>query len=56
VRVLPGGYLGRADANGINPGAAYIRVALVASEAEVARGLAAIRDTLGAPKFSEKVG
>ena len=56
VRVLPGGYLGRAAADGINPGGAYIRVALVASEAEVARGLAAIRDTLGAMKFSEKVG
>ena len=29
VRVLPGAYLSRADAEGRNPGAAYIRVALV---------------------------
>ncbi|TPE53121.1 aminotransferase class I/II-fold pyridoxal phosphate-dependent enzyme [Amaricoccus solimangrovi] len=55
VRVLPGGYLGRAGADGVNPGAPYIRVALVAPEAEVARGLGAIRDTLGAGRFSEKV-
>ena len=27
--MLPGGYMARADANGVNPGAAYIRVALV---------------------------
>ncbi|MCU0839280.1 MAG: aminotransferase class I/II-fold pyridoxal phosphate-dependent enzyme [Rhodospirillales bacterium] len=30
VRVLPGAYLGRADAGGVNPGAAYIRIALTA--------------------------
>ena len=29
LRVLPGGYLAREDQHGINPGAAYIRVALV---------------------------
>lgn len=46
VRVLPGGYLGRADADGINPGAAYIRVALVAPIEAVERGLQAIRDRL----------
>ncbi|MFO1104533.1 MAG: aminotransferase class I/II-fold pyridoxal phosphate-dependent enzyme [Amaricoccus sp.] len=46
VRVLPGGYLGRADADGINPGAAYIRVALVAPLEAVERGLQAIRDRL----------
>lgn len=55
VRVLPGGYLGRAGEDGVNPGAAYLRVALVAPEAEVARGLEAIRETLGASKISEKV-
>ena len=53
VRVLPGGYLGRAGADGVNPGARYIRVALVAPEADVARGLAAIRETMG--EISEKV-
>ena len=45
VRVLPGAYLGRA-AGGANPGAGYVRVALVADEDEVRRGLAAIRETL----------
>ena len=29
LRVLPGAYLSRADENGVNPGQAYIRVALV---------------------------
>ena len=47
VRVLPGGYLGRATADGGNPGQDYIRVALVADAAEVERGLEAIRATLG---------
>jgi aspartate/methionine/tyrosine aminotransferase len=46
VRVLPGGYLGRATADGPNPGHPYVRVALVAPAAEVERGLAASRDTL----------
>ncbi len=47
VRVLPGGYLGRETAEHGNPGAPYIRVALVADAASVARGLTAIRDILG---------
>ncbi len=46
IRVLPGAYLSRAVA-GEDPGKGYIRVALVASQDEVARGLAAIRDTIG---------
>lgn len=29
VRILPGGYLARADERGVNPGDAYVRVALV---------------------------
>jgi aspartate/methionine/tyrosine aminotransferase len=29
IKVLPGGYMARADAHGVNPGAPYIRVALV---------------------------
>jgi len=29
IKVLPGGYMGRPDASGYNPGAAFIRVALV---------------------------
>lgn len=37
VLVLPGSYLGRA-VDGINPGAGYVRLALVAGEDEVAEG------------------
>ena len=51
VKVLPGGYLGRAAADGVNPGDEYIRVALVAGPAEVARGLTAIRAVLGQMRF-----
>lgn len=45
VRVLPGGYLGRA-VNGVNPGQEYIRVALVGPVQEVQRGITSIRDCL----------
>ncbi len=45
VRVLPGGYLARASA-GLTPGADHIRVAMVAAEEDVARGLTAIRQSL----------
>lgn len=45
VRVLPGAYLSR-DADGENPGAAYIRVAMVAPTQEMQRGLTLIRDCL----------
>ncbi|MBF0096655.1 MAG: succinyldiaminopimelate transaminase [Magnetococcales bacterium] len=34
VTVLPGGYLGRPDVNGHNPGTDYVRIALVASREE----------------------
>jgi aspartate/methionine/tyrosine aminotransferase len=51
VRVLPGGYLGRATEAGPSPGRDYIRVALVAGEADVERGLVAIRDALGQSIF-----
>jgi aspartate/methionine/tyrosine aminotransferase len=43
VRVLPGAYLSR-DVNGSNPGASYIRVAMVAPKNEMRRGLLALRD------------
>ena len=56
VRVLPGGYLGRATAEAENPGRDYIRVALVAGPAEVGRGLDAIRSTLGQATTQERVG
>jgi aspartate/methionine/tyrosine aminotransferase len=45
VRVLPGAYLSR-EAGGHNPGAAYIRVALVASYDETKAGLTALRDCI----------
>ncbi len=45
VRVLPGAYLGR-EVDGSNPGAPYIRVAMVAPEDELRRGLEAIRGCL----------
>jgi aspartate/methionine/tyrosine aminotransferase len=56
VKVLPGAYLGRAGADGVNPGHEYIRVALVADPSEVARGLAAIRAVLGRTLTTERVG
>lgn len=45
VRVLPGAYLSR-DTDRGNPGKGYIRVAMVADEDEVQRGLIKIRDCL----------
>lgn len=45
VRALPGAYLAR-DEPGGNPGAGYLRVAMVAPQAEMERGLSAIRDIL----------
>ncbi len=45
VRVLPGAYLAR-DVGGQNPGKKYIRVAMVAPEQEMQRGLERIRDCL----------
>ncbi|MFB2530668.1 aminotransferase class I/II-fold pyridoxal phosphate-dependent enzyme [Paracoccus sp. p3-h83] len=45
VRVLPGGYLGRA-VDGLNPADRYIRVALVTPLDDIARGLTALRDTI----------
>ncbi len=45
VKVLPGAYLSRDTATG-NPGAGYIRVALVAPINETQRGLTSLRDCL----------
>lgn len=45
IRVLPGRYLARDEA-GTNPGANYIRVALVPDEDDLSRGLEAIRAIL----------
>ncbi|MDX2221581.1 MAG: aminotransferase class I/II-fold pyridoxal phosphate-dependent enzyme [Rhodospirillaceae bacterium] len=46
VKVLPGGYLARPDARGINPGAPYIRVALVHDRARTADAVQRLRRTL----------
>ncbi|MEO1536965.1 MAG: aminotransferase class I/II-fold pyridoxal phosphate-dependent enzyme [Pseudomonadota bacterium] len=45
VRVLPGAYLSR-DVDGTNPGHGYIRVAMVAEEQELQRGLTALRECI----------
>ena len=45
VRVLPGAYLSQ-ETQGQNPGAEYIRVAMVAPTQEMQRGLTLIRDCL----------
>ncbi len=46
VKVVPGKYLAQTDAQGLNPGAPYIRVAIVHDTATVAEGLRRIADTL----------
>ena len=47
VRVVPGGYMSEPDAEGFNPGARYIRVALVYDEAVTEEGLNRIVQVLG---------
>jgi len=46
VKLLPGGYLARADATGHNPGQRYVRVAMVQDLATTERALTAIRDLM----------
>lgn len=46
IRVLPGAYLARANAEGVNPGAPYARIALVHDLETTKRALAAIAQTL----------
>jgi aspartate/methionine/tyrosine aminotransferase len=45
VRVLPGAYLAQ-EAEGVNPGTGFVRVAMVAPEEEMARGLLRLRGCL----------
>ncbi|TVQ53744.1 MAG: aminotransferase class I/II-fold pyridoxal phosphate-dependent enzyme [Rhodobacteraceae bacterium] len=52
VRVVPGAYFARRTPAG-DPGAGFIRVALVAPAAETRRGLEAIAAVLGAPRSVE---
>jgi aspartate/methionine/tyrosine aminotransferase len=46
VRVIPGSYLARPQPDGSNPGAGYIRVALVQDSMTTADGLRRIVDVL----------
>ncbi|WP_438276827.1 aminotransferase class I/II-fold pyridoxal phosphate-dependent enzyme [Nitrobacter sp.] len=47
VRVIPGSYLSRPQADGLNPGAGYIRLALVADTETTAEALHRLVKTLG---------
>ncbi len=47
VRVLPGSYLARVQPDGFNPGAGYIRLALVADSETTAEALHRLVETLG---------
>ncbi len=46
IRVLPGAYLGRPGADGINPGAPYVRLALVHDDAMLGDALYRVADFL----------
>ena len=46
VKVLPGSYLGRDDANGINPGKGYVRIALVHDEERTRIAMKAVKACL----------
>ena len=51
IKVLPGGYMARVDARGYNPGASFIRVALVYEPAQLEGALgrmaAVLRSVVG---------
>ena len=47
VKVLPGEYLARDDANGINPGKGFIRIALVEDETKTRSALERIKECIG---------
>jgi N-succinyldiaminopimelate aminotransferase len=47
LRVLPGGYIARTDASGLNPGEAYIRVAMVQDKETTAEALHRLVAVLG---------
>ncbi len=46
VKVLPGSFLAREDANGVNPGKGYVRIALVHSEEKTRQSMKAIKACL----------
>ena len=47
VRVIPGSYLARPQDDGFNPGAGYIRLALVSDSESTAEALHRLVETLG---------
>jgi N-succinyldiaminopimelate aminotransferase len=47
VRVIPGSYLARQQSDGFNPGAGYIRLALVSDSESTAEALHRLVETLG---------
>ncbi len=49
IRVLPGAYLSQGGAD-VNPGRAYIRIAMVAEIDEIERGLLAIKSAISPPR------
>ena len=49
LRVMPGAYMGLNDKNGVNPGAAFIRLALVEDSDLLKQALDALRDSLSRP-------
>ena len=53
VRVIPGSYLARRQPDGSNPGAGYIRVALVQDSTTTAEALHRIVDVLAGPSSRE---
>ncbi len=46
VKVLPGEFLARADANGLNPGVGFVRIALVENEEKTKEALQRIKECL----------
>ena len=47
VRVIPGSYLARLQPDGFNPGAGFIRLALVSDSESTAEALHRLVETLG---------
>lgn len=55
IKVLPGGYMARADETGRNPGAAFIRVALVYEPAQLAGALGRMASVLGSLDIAKEI-
>jgi N-succinyldiaminopimelate aminotransferase len=55
LKTLPGAYLSRSDAKGFNPGAAYIRIALVHDLAQTEQALTAMKALLADNQIEDSV-